>query len=121
MRIVECVPNISEGRDRSVYEAVASAAEVPGVRLLDIDPGVETNRTVITFVGEPDAVVNGAFELIRKSKELIDMRGHRGAHARMGATDVCPLVPVSGITMEECVELANRLGARVGQELGVPV
>jgi glutamate formiminotransferase/formiminotetrahydrofolate cyclodeaminase len=121
MRIVECVPNISEGRDRAICEAIAAASEVPGVRLLDVDPGAETNRTVITFVGGPEAVLEGAFALIKKSLELIDMRQHRGAHGRMGATDVCPFVPVSGVTMDECVELARRLGQRVGEELGLPV
>jgi glutamate formiminotransferase/formiminotetrahydrofolate cyclodeaminase len=122
MRIVECVPNISEGRRKDVYDAIAeAAAAVPGVRLLDVDRGQETNRTVITFVGEPDAVLEGAFQLISKSYELIDMREHRGAHARMGATDVVPFVPVSGVTMEDCIELAHRLGRRVGEELRVPV
>jgi glutamate formiminotransferase/formiminotetrahydrofolate cyclodeaminase len=122
MRIVECVPNISEGRSKEIYDAIAqAAAAVPGVRLLDVDPGRETNRTVITFVGDPEAVLEGAFQLIRASHELIDMREHRGAHARMGATDVVPFVPVSGVTMDECVELAHRLGRRVGAELGVPV
>jgi glutamate formiminotransferase/formiminotetrahydrofolate cyclodeaminase len=122
MRIVECVPNISEGRKKEVYDAVAQAAAgVPGVSMLDVDPGQETNRTVITFVGEPEAVLEGAFQLIRRSYELIDMREHRGAHPRMGATDVCPLVPVSGVTMDDCVDLAHRLGKRVGEELCVPV
>jgi len=122
MKLVECVPNVSEGRRPEVYEACAqAAAAVPGVGLLDVDPGQETNRTVITFVGEPDAVVEGAFQLISKARELIDMRGHRGAHSRMGATDVVPFVPVAEMTMEECVELANRLGRRVGEELGLPV
>jgi glutamate formiminotransferase/formiminotetrahydrofolate cyclodeaminase len=121
MKIVECVPNISEGRRRDVFEKIAQAAEVSGVRLLDIDPGQETNRTVVTFVGDPDAVLEGAFQLVKKSFELIDMREHHGAHARMGATDVCPLVPVSGVTMDDCVELAHRLGRRVGEEIGVPV
>jgi glutamate formiminotransferase/formiminotetrahydrofolate cyclodeaminase len=122
MRLVECVPNISEGRRPEIYEAVAAAAaSVPGVTLLNVDPGVETNRTVITFVGEPDAVVEGAFRLIRKAHELIDMSTHRGAHPRIGATDVVPFVPVSGMTMDECAELARRLGKRVGEELGIPV
>ncbi|MCG6962642.1 MAG: glutamate formimidoyltransferase [Acidobacteria bacterium] len=122
MKLVECVPNISEGRRAEVYEAVAqAAASVSGVRLLDVDPGEETNRTVITFVGAPDAVVDGAFELVRKAASLIDMRSHHGAHPRMGAVDVCPFVPVAGVTMDECVELAHRLGKRVGEELGLPV
>lgn len=122
MKIVECVPNISEGRNPEIYQAVANAAaEVAGVRLLDVDPGQETNRTVITFVGEPEAVLEGAFQLIKRSYELIDMREHSGAHGRMGATDVVPFVPVAEMTMDDCVELANRLGKRVGEELGVPV
>jgi glutamate formiminotransferase/formiminotetrahydrofolate cyclodeaminase len=122
MRIVECVPNISEGRDPEIYNAVAdAAAAVAGVELLDVDPGQETNRTVITFVGEPDAVLEGAFQLVKKSYELIDMTTHHGAHGRQGATDVCPFVPVSGVTMDDCVELAKRLGKRVGDELGLPV
>lgn len=122
MKLVECVPNISEGRREEVYRAVvAAAAAVPGVKVLDVDPGRETNRTVITLVGEPDAVLEGAFELVRASKELIDMRSHHGAHPRMGATDVVPFVPVADVTMDECVDLARRLGARLGEELGVPV
>ncbi|MEE4271414.1 MAG: glutamate formimidoyltransferase [Thermoanaerobaculales bacterium] len=122
MKIVECVPNISDGRNPEVYNAVAAAAAaVAGVELLDVDPGQETNRTVITFVGEPEAVLEGAFELVRTSAELIDMRTHRGAHGRQGATDVCPFVPVSGVTMDDCVELSRRLAERVGSELGFPV
>ena len=122
MKIVECVPNISEGRNPEIYNAVAqAAAAVSGVELLDVDPGQETNRTVITFVGEPEAVLEGAFELVKRSFELIDMRTHHGAHGRQGATDVCPFVPVSGVTMDDCVELAHRLGKRVGEELGLPV
>ncbi len=122
MKLVECVPNISEGRREEVYRAVvAAAAAVPGVRVLDVDPGQETNRTVITLVGEPEAVLDGAFELVKASKMLIDMRSHHGAHPRMGATDVVPFVPVADVTMDECVELANRLGRRLGDELGVPV
>ncbi len=122
MRIVECVPNISEGRDPEIYNAVAAAAASgSGVKLLDVDPGEETNRTVITFVGEPEAVLEGAFRLVQRSFELIDMRTHKGAHGRQGATDVCPFVPVAGVTMDDCVELARRLGKRVGEELGVPV
>jgi len=122
MKIVECVPNISEGRNPEIYNVVAqAAASVSGVELLDVDPGQETNRTVITFVGEPEAVLDGAFELIKRSFELIDMSTHQGAHGRQGATDVCPFVPVSGVTMDDCVELSKRLGKRVGEELGLPV
>ena len=122
MRIVECVPNISEGRRPEVYEAVAKAAgSVAGVKVLDVDPGAETNRTVITFVGEPEAVLEGAYRLLVAALERIDMTGHAGAHARMGAVDVVPFVPVAGVTMEECVELARRLGERAGRELGLPI
>lgn len=121
-KLVECVPNISEGRDRRVIdEIVRQAAETEGVTLLDVDPGADTNRTVITFVGEPDAVVEGALRLIRRAAELIDMTQHRGAHPRQGATDVVPFVPVSGVSMDECAQLAHRLGQRVGEELGIPV
>ncbi|MBN1631467.1 MAG: glutamate formimidoyltransferase [Thermoleophilia bacterium] len=121
-KLVECVPNISEGRDRAVIDAVTGEVEtVEGVTLLDVDPGADTNRTVITFVGDPDGVVEAAFRLIRKASELIDMTVHSGEHPRQGATDVCPFVPVSGVTMDDCVELANRLGKRVGEELGIPV
>jgi glutamate formiminotransferase/formiminotetrahydrofolate cyclodeaminase len=122
MKIVECVPNISEGRLPEIYNAVAeAAAAVAGVELLDVDPGFETNRTVITFVGEPDAVIEGAFQLVVAARRLIDMRDHHGAHGRMGAVDVCPFVPVAGVTMDDCVEFANRLGKRVGEELSLPV
>ena len=122
MPIVECVPNFSEGRDRAVIDRIAAAiAGVDGVSLLDVDPGAATNRTVVTLVGAPEAVLEGAYQGIREAASLIDMRAHSGAHARMGATDVCPFVPVADITMEECAELARRLGARVGAELGIPV
>jgi glutamate formiminotransferase/formiminotetrahydrofolate cyclodeaminase len=121
-KLVECVPNISEGRDRGLIDSVVqAAAETEGVTLLDVDPGADTNRTVITFVGEPEAVLLGAFRLIRRASELIDMTKHSGAHPRQGATDVCPFVPVAGVTMEDCAELARRLGERVGAELGIPV
>jgi len=122
MKLVECVPNISEGRRPEVWEAVAkAAASVAGVTVLNVDPGAETNRTVITFVGDPEAVLEGAFRLVARAAELIDMTAHKGAHPRLGATDVVPFVPVAGVTMDECVELARRLGARVGSELGIPV
>lgn len=119
-RIVECVPNISEGRNPEIYNAIAKSCEkISGIKLLDIDPGVATNRTVITFAGPPETIVDAAFEVIKASKELIDMRTHKGEHPRMGATDVCPFVPVSNITLEECAELAKKLAKRVGEELGV--
>lgn len=120
--IVECVPNFSEGRDRAKIAQITDAiAAVPGVTLLDVDPGAATNRTVVTFTGEPEAALEAAFQAIRTAAELIDMRQHHGEHARMGATDVCPFVPVSGITMDECARLAERLGERVGRELQIPV
>lgn len=122
MRIVECVPNISEGRRPEVYHAVAdAAASVSGVTLLNVDPGADTNRTVITFVGEPDDVIEAAFRLVKKGVELIDMTSHRGAHPRIGAVDVVPFIPVANVTMDDCVELARKLGERVGNELHVPV
>ncbi|MDP8205948.1 MAG: glutamate formimidoyltransferase [Candidatus Electryonea clarkiae] len=121
-KIVECVPNISEGRDRAIIDAcTGAAAEVEGCNLLDVDPGADTNRTVITLAGDPDAVLEGAFQLISMSHKLIDMSKQTGAHPRAGATDVCPFVPVADMTMDECVELAKRLGERVGSELDVPV
>ncbi len=122
MRIVECVPNFSEGRERAVIDAIAEAIRATeGVELLDVDPGRDTNRTVVTFIGPPEATLEAAFRAIARAAERIDMRRHQGAHPRMGATDVCPFVPVAGVTMEECAELARRLGRRVGEELGIPV
>ena len=120
-QIIECVPNFSEGRDRAVIDAITAEIEKGGeVSLLDVDPGEATNRTVVTFVGEPEAVCEAAFRGIKKASELIDMRNHHGAHPRMGATDVCPLIPVSGITLDECAELARGLARRVSDELGIP-
>ena len=121
-QLIECVPNISEGRDMQKIQEIAKQVEtVEGVKLLDIDPGKATNRTVITFVGEPDAVVEAAYRLIQKAKELIDMRHHTGEHPRFGATDVCPLVPIANITMEETAGYARKLGERVGADLHIPV
>lgn len=121
-RLIECVPNISEGRDRAKIDAIAAVVNtVEGVRLLDVDPGKATNRTVITFVGEPEPVIEAAYRLIKKAQELIDMRTHSGEHPRFGATDVCPLVPIAGITMEETATYARKLAERVGKELGIPV
>ena len=120
-RIIECVPNFSEGRNMEVIKQITDAIEgVKGVKLLDVDPGEATNRTVVTFVGEPQAVADAAVASIKRATELIDMRNHKGAHPRMGACDVCPLIPVSGITMEECAELARALAKRIAEELGVP-
>ena len=120
-RIVECVPNFSEGRDKAVIDAITAAiVQSGGVKLLDVDPGEATNRTVVTFVGSPEAVVEAAFAGVRRAAELIDMRHHNGAHPRMGATDVLPLIPISGITLEECAELARTLARRIADELRIP-
>jgi glutamate formiminotransferase/formiminotetrahydrofolate cyclodeaminase len=122
MKLVECVPNFSEGRDLAKIELITNEiSATEGATLLDVDPGKDTNRTVVTLVGTPEAAVEAAFRAIAKAAEVIDMSQHHGAHARMGATDVCPFVPVSGLEMEDCVELARILGRRVGEELGIPV
>src|SRR5262245_36082907 len=121
-KLIECVPNFSEGRDQNVIRQIAdSIKSVDGVSLLDVDPGVSTNRTVVTFVGNPDVAGEAAFRAIQKAAELIDMRKHKGAHPRMGATDVCPFIPVSNVTWEEAIDCVNRLGKRVGEELNIPV
>ena len=120
-KIIECVPNFSEGRDRKVIDAIVEAiASVEGVKVLDVDPGAATNRTVVTFVGEPEPVCEAAFRGARKAQELIDMRRHHGAHPRSGATDVLPLIPVAGITLEECAALARGVAERLYRELGIP-
>ena len=120
-RIIECVPNYSEGRDKGLIDQIVAAiAAVEGVKVLDVDPGEATNRTVVTFVGEPEPVLEAAFRGAEKAKELIDMRFHHGAHPRSGATDVLPLIPVSGITLEECAQLARGLAERLYKELGIP-
>lgn len=121
-RLIECVPNFSEGRDPAVIQQITDAIQtVEGVRLLNVDPGKATNRTVVTFVGAPEAVIEAAFRAIRRAGELIDMSRHKGEHPRMGATDVCPLIPIAGITMEETAAFARRLAERVGRELALPV
>lgn len=120
-QIIECVPNFSEGRDMAVVKQITDEIEAcDGVRLLDVDPGEATNRTVVTFVGEPEAVVEAAFRAVKKAGEVIDMRRHHGEHPRIGATDVLPLVPVSGITLEECAQLARKLAERIAAETGIP-
>ncbi|MFQ6082392.1 MAG: glutamate formimidoyltransferase [Candidatus Aminicenantia bacterium] len=122
MKLVECVPNFSEGRDKSKIEAITNAIKnTSQIKLLDIDPGEATNRTVVTFIGTPEGVKEAAFEAIKKAAQVIDMRTHKGEHPRIGATDVCPFIPVSNVTMEECVQIANKLGKKVGEELGIPV
>lgn len=121
-QIVECVPNFSEGRRPQVIDAIVAAiAAVPGTRVLDIQTDADHNRTVVTFVGEPEAVLEGAFQGARQAAKLIDLNVHRGAHPRMGATDVIPFVPIRGVTMADCVQLARRLGQRMGEELQIPV
>ena len=121
-QLIECVPNFSEGRDLNIIKQITAVIEsVEGVKLLDVDPGAATNRTVVTFVGEPEPVIEAAFHAIEKASELIDMRKHSGEHPRMGATDVCPLIPISNITMEETAEWARKLGKRVGEALPIPI
>ena len=122
MQLIECVPNFSEGNDLNIIGEITGEVEaVEGVRLLNVDPGKATNRTVVTFVGSPEAVVEAAFRAIKKAGELIDMSQHKGEHPRMGATDVCPLIPVAGISMEETATWAKQLARRVGEELRLPV
>lgn len=122
MKLIECVPNFSEGKDKAKIQEIANAIKaVEGVNLLDIDPGEATNRTVITFVGTKEAVLEGAFQGIKKASEIIDMRKHKGEHPRMGATDVCPFIPLSGSTMDDCIEIAKKLGKRVWEELKIPI
>ncbi|MFZ1496775.1 MAG: glutamate formimidoyltransferase, partial [Saprospiraceae bacterium] len=121
-QLIECVPNFSEGRDMTIIKQITDVIEtVEGVKLLDVDPGKATNRTVVTFVGEPQQVVEAAYLAIQKASELIDMSKHKGEHPRMGATDVCPLIPIANITMQETAEYAHLLGARVGNTLNIPV
>ncbi|MEE4198238.1 MAG: glutamate formimidoyltransferase [Bacteroidales bacterium] len=121
-QLIECVPNFSEGKDMGIIKQITNEIEsIEGVSLLDVDPGKATNRTVVTFVGSPDEVCEAAFRAVKKASELIDMRHHKGAHPRFGATDVCPLVPVAGITMDETVEYARKLAKRIGEELSIPV
>jgi glutamate formiminotransferase/formiminotetrahydrofolate cyclodeaminase len=121
-KLIECVPNFSEGRDMAIIKQITDEIEkIEGVKLLDVDPGATTNRTVVTFVGTPDEVIEAAFKAVKKAQELIDMRNHKGDHPRFGATDVCPLVPVAGITMEEVIVYAHKLAKRIGEELGIPV
>ncbi len=121
-KVIECVPNFSEGRDLTIIKQITDVIEsVQGIRLLDVDPGESTNRTVVTFVGEPEPVKEAAFLAVQKAAELIDMSKHKGEHSRFGATDVCPFVPVAGATMEECAEIAREVGQRIGDELGIPI
>ncbi len=122
MKIIECVPNFSEGRNKAVIDKIADAiSQTPGVKLLNVDPGYDTNRTVMTFVGEPDAVLEGAFQGIKTAAELIDMKNHKGEHARLGATDVCPFIPISNTLIKDCIRLSQKLGKRVAEELKIPV
>ena len=121
-QIIECVPNFSEGKNMDVIKKITDQVEsIEGVKLIDVDPGKATNRTVVTFVGSPEEVCEAAFRAVKKASELIDMRKHKGEHPRFGATDVLPLVPVSNITMEETVTYARKLAQRIGEELSIPV
>src|SRR5246127_5334487 len=121
-QLIECVPNFSEGRDMNVIKQITDEIEsIEGVRLLNVDPGKATNRTVVTFVGSPDVVIEAAFQAIKKAGELIDMSKHKGEHPRMGATDVCPLIPIANISMEETAKWAQKLAERVGKELHIPI
>ena len=122
MKLIECVPNFSEGKNSNVISAITdSIKKVDGVSLLGVDPGKNTNRTVVTFVGSPVAVEQAAFNAIKTASVLIDMSKHSGTHPRMGATDVCPLIPISGVTYDECIDLSHRLAKKVGNELSIPV
>ena len=121
-QLVECVPNFSEGRDSKKIKEITDAIEsVSGTEILDVDMGADTNRTVVTFVGSPEIVSEAAFQGIKKASEIIDMQEHKGAHPRMGATDVCPFIPVSNISMDECVTIAKKTGEKVGKELNIPI
>ena len=121
-KIVECVPNFSEGRDIRIINAIAGAiSRAQGVKFISAEPDKDYNRTVVTFIGQPEAVVEGAFQGTQKAAEMIDMTAHKGEHPRLGATDVVPFIPVSGIEMKDCVSLAHSFGKRVGEELGIPV
>ncbi|MFN7692193.1 MAG: glutamate formimidoyltransferase, partial [Bacteroidota bacterium] len=121
-QLIECVPNFSEGNDLGIINQITAEIEATeGVKLLNVDPGKATNRTVVTFVGTPNAVVEAAFKAIKKAGELIDMRKHKGEHPRMGATDVCPFIPISNISMEETAQYAQQLAQQVGSELNLPV
>jgi len=121
-RLIECVPNFSEGRDsKKIENIVNQMAQVPGITVMDVDPGIDTNRTVVTIVGEPEAIEEAAFRGIKHASEILDMSQHSGTHPRMGATDVCPFIPISDVSIEECIEVSKRVGARVGAELNIPV
>ena len=122
MKLIECVPNFSEGKNKDIIDQIVSQiSSVKGIKLLDVDPGKDTNRTVVTFAGHPEDVIQAAFSAISKASQLIDMSHHHGAHARMGATDVCPLIPISGVTVDECIEYSNKLAKKVGEKLNIPV
>mgnify|MGYP003312095316 FL=1 len=121
-QIVECVPNFSEGRDKKIIDEIVKVIEsVSGIDVLDIDMGADTNRTVVTFIGAPNVISEAAFEGVKRASELIDMRAHEGTHPRMGATDVCPFIPVANVSMDECIEIAKKTGQRIGTELNIPV
>ena len=121
-QLIECVPNFSEGNDLNKIDSIVNKIKsVEGITILDVDPGKDTNRTVVTFVGVPNAVIDAAFEGIKEASKIIDMSNHKGTHPRIGATDVCPLIPIKDVTIEECVKYSNELAERVGKELKIPV
>ncbi|MDC0145279.1 glutamate formimidoyltransferase [bacterium] len=122
MKLIECVPNFSEGKNKDIIDSITSEiSSVSDVKLLDVDPGKDTNRTVVTFVGEPESVIEAAFLAISKASELIDMSSHKGAHPRMGATDVCPLIPIKGVTVDECIAYSHKLAQKVAKKLSIPI
>ena len=121
-KLIECVPNFSEGKNLDVIKQITDEIEkIDGIKLLDVDPGYDMNRTVVTFVGSPKQVKEAAFQAMKKAVELIDMTTHQGSHPRMGATDVCPFIPVSGVTIDECIQLSKEVAERVGNELNIPI
>ena len=122
MKLIECVPNFSEGRNQDIIKQITSEiTSISGIKLLDVDPGKDTNRTVVTFVGSPEDVIEAAFLAISKASELIDMSNHSGAHPRMGATDVCPLIPIQGVSADECISYSNKLAEKVAKKLKIPI
>ena len=122
MKLIECVPNFSEGRNQDIIKEITSEiTSISGIKLLDVDPGKDTNRTVVTFVRSPEDVIEAAFLAISKASELIDMSNHSGAHPRMGATDVCPLIPIQGVSVDECISYSNKLAEKVAKKLKIPI
>ena len=121
-QLIECVPNFSEGNNQNKIDSIVNKIKsIEGITILDVDPGKDTNRTVVTFVGEPDSVIDAAYEGIKEASKIIDMSSHKGTHPRIGATDVCPIIPIKGVTIEDCITFSNNLARKVGTELKIPV